>query len=496
MASLGALGLAWLVGYGLCRAALRASWRGVPVALRLGLGWAAGAAAAGLATFGAVALAPGYRGAAVGLAAVAGLALWLVRPSPAGPDAAPRPRGVAWWAGAAAFAAVLAVWLAHGLDIAARAPAGGWDAWSIWVQRARFFYLCPREWTRGFDPDLTWSHPEYPTLLPSLIVFGWLPAGRCVAASPVAVALATHVALLLLVVGLAQAAYPGSARPWAFGVFYATVPQEWSQEGAWQYADRPLAVFLLAGAGCAALALRRRRRAWLLPAGFFWGAAAFTKDEGKAALAVLAVGAAAAALVGLVGAGRRRVPGAVALLALGLAPGVAALGWQHARSPVPSHLLEKMTADPLTDTGRTAVIAHSLLDRLDDPAAGFVGWGCAFALLTLWPWLRREHLVLWLVPAAQLAVYLVVFQLTPMDLKWHLDSALARLLMHVGPIAFTAAAWLVLEAERRGELRPEAGDPDGAHDPDGVIHQASKAGSRASQRALRPGNQEPPEPAP
>jgi len=46
-----------------------------------------------------------------------------------------------------------------------------------------------------------------------------------------------------------------------------------------------------------------------------------------------------------------------------------------------------------------------------------------------------------------LLIYLVVFQLTPMDLNWHLDSALPRLLFHIGPIAFLAAVWLILEAQ-------------------------------------------------
>ncbi len=354
---------------------------------------------------------------------------------------------VFYWLGVAAFAAILGVWLAHGLDIGVNNPAGYWDAFSIWSQRARFFYLCPEEWTRAFDPVLEWSHPYCPDLLPSLIVYGWLPEGRCVALSPVGVALLTQVCILLLIVGFTQAAYPRSGWPWVFGIFFALIPEEWSQADAWQYADRPLAAFLVAGIGCLALAVRQGRRPWLLLAGLFWGAAAFCKDEGKAALVLVAIGAALATLWSLIRGGGRRAVGNFALFALGLVPGLASLRLQYVFYPVPTRLLELITIAPLTDGNRTAVIVQFLRNRLDDPLWGWMWWGCALTLLTLWPWLKhRELWLLWVFPAAQLLVYIVMFQLTPHPLDWHLSSAMPRLLFHIGPIAFLAATWLILEA--------------------------------------------------
>ena len=164
--------------------------------------------------------------------------------------------------------------------------------------------------------------------------------------SPVAAALLTHVCKLLLIVGFTQAAYPRSGWPWVFGIFFALIPQEWSQEVAWEYADRPLAVFLLAGIGCLALAARQRRQAWLLLAGLFWGAAGFCKDEGKAALVLLAIGATLATIWSLCGGGGRRALGNVALLALGLVPGLASLKLQHTYNPTPTKLIELMTIAP------------------------------------------------------------------------------------------------------------------------------------------------------
>ena len=60
MACLGAFVFSWIVGYAICRAILRRSVAGVPrYCVRLGLGWAAGAAFSGMTTFWAIALAPG-----------------------------------------------------------------------------------------------------------------------------------------------------------------------------------------------------------------------------------------------------------------------------------------------------------------------------------------------------------------------------------------------------------------------------------------------------
>lgn len=80
-------------------------------------------------------------------------------------------------------------------------------------------------------------------------------------------------------------------------------------------------------------------------------------------------------------------------------------------------------------------------------------WICGLTFAGLSPWLRRRELwLLWLFPAIQLLIYLVIFQLTPHPLEWHLGSALPRLLFHIGPIVFLAASWLILECLARISL--------------------------------------------
>src|SRR5579871_5924244 len=59
-----------------------------------------------------------------------------------------------------------------------RHPHGDWDAWAIWNLRARFFYRGGEQWTAAFSPLLSWSHPDYPLLIPGAVARGWTYAGR------------------------------------------------------------------------------------------------------------------------------------------------------------------------------------------------------------------------------------------------------------------------------------------------------------------------------
>src|SRR5690348_11192428 len=108
MSCLGVFALSWVTGYVICRAVLGRSWRDVPVTLRLGLGWAAGAAFSGMTTFWAIVLTPGRRGEIVAAASVAAVSVSLLpstrrhdgTTSDAGPVPWRRGERVAWWLGA------------------------------------------------------------------------------------------------------------------------------------------------------------------------------------------------------------------------------------------------------------------------------------------------------------------------------------------------------------------------------------------------------------
>jgi hypothetical protein len=46
--------------------------------------------------------------------------------------------------------------------------------------------------------------------------------------------------------------------------------------------------------------------------------------------------------------------------------------------------------------------------------------------------------VVWMLPAAQLLLYLLVYVLTPHELQWHMNYSMSRLLIHLFPAALFA----------------------------------------------------------
>ena len=50
-------------------------------------------------------------------------------------------------------------------------PHGRWDAWAIWNLRAKFLATPSDRWRDAFDPVVSWSHPDYPLLLPLAVSY-------------------------------------------------------------------------------------------------------------------------------------------------------------------------------------------------------------------------------------------------------------------------------------------------------------------------------------
>ena len=67
-------------------------------------------------------------------------------------------------------------------------PHGGWDGVAIWNLRARFLYRAGDAWRNGFTETLSWSHPDYPLLLPAFIARTWKVSGAESQSIPIALA--------------------------------------------------------------------------------------------------------------------------------------------------------------------------------------------------------------------------------------------------------------------------------------------------------------------
>jgi hypothetical protein len=180
------------------------------------------------------------------------------------------------------------------LRVLAHPYGSGWDSFAIWNLHARFLYRGNAHWRDGFTALISWSHPDYPLLLPAAIAHFWTLLGRETPVVP---------ALLGLVFTFATAGLLFSALDILVGRTSALLggmallaTPFFIELGTWQYADVPLSFFFLATlvllhmhrAQFAAGAVDGRLSNGLLAlAGITAGLAAWTKNEGVLFLCAL-----------------------------------------------------------------------------------------------------------------------------------------------------------------------------------------------------------------
>ncbi|MDB5017719.1 MAG: hypothetical protein JWQ84_2551 [Mucilaginibacter sp.] len=75
---------------------------------------------------------------------------------------------------------------------------GEWDAWAIWNLHAKFLYY-PEIWQRLFSTKLTYTHADYPLMLPSIVAFFWRSVNATAAEVPVLLAYGVLLLIPLLV---------------------------------------------------------------------------------------------------------------------------------------------------------------------------------------------------------------------------------------------------------------------------------------------------------
>jgi hypothetical protein len=382
---------------------------------------------------------------------------WLVsRNRPEKLPAASKPRfSWIWLLRAAALASLL--FFAFDLSESAAAnPYGQWDAFGIWNVKARFLASGNAGWRNAVAANTAAglggaSHPGYPLLLPASVARAWTLTGDFSNTAPVVLSVVFTLATLGLLAGAI-----GSLRAETLGLLALVVllaTDSFRAQGALQYADIPLSLYVLAT--CALLAIAEGRD-WpagaLALAGLCAGLAAWTKNEGGPFLLV-------ALAVALWRGGPRRA----VWMAAGTAPVAVLLGAFKLFAVAGSEpVLPKTIAETipkLTDPSRwiqiTASFATNFL-HLGAPWAhplllvvilavtvGVIGRSEAISRL----WLALPVLGLL---AAEFALYLV----TTLDLTWHLSTSNYRLVTQVWP-ALLFVAFLILRAPAAVEPKTE-----------------------------------------
>jgi len=343
------------------------------------------------------------------------------------------------------------------LESTRQAPYGQWDAWAIWNLRARFLYRSnARFWLDGFTPLLNWSHPDYPLLLPAFIARTWSLLGRESQSVPIALGfffsfgpaglMATSLSVLR-----------GTRHGLLAGLSIAATPALYVQ-GASQYADVPVAFFVLATLACMTLADRFDGDGFAVLAGAAAALAGWTKNEG---IEWFCAFLAARMIVG-------RSRHLTAFLA-GAAPVLAVILLFKAEVAPPGDIFgaagRSGMIGRLLDTGRYVLISRKIMEHiwyfgplLVSPFAILAGFLFAAGVqpedrdrIAL----RTATLALFFTSAA----YCLVYVLHPQDLPWLLMTTLHRLMVQLWPgivfAVFLAAG--TTESLNRGRPEPPLG---------------------------------------
>jgi len=373
--------------------------------------------------------------------------------------------------------AVLAALYRALIRVIAHPDGDGWDAFSIWNLHARFLFPGGDRWRDGFNPLISWSHPDYPLLLPGAIAHFWSYLGQDHPVVPAIIGLAfAFSTLALLVSSLVHLRGPISAM--LGGLALSSTPF-FIEQGTSQYADVPVSFFILATlvllhlGGRRSLDAPRDPSGLLILAGLAAGFAAWTKNEGLLFLFALVVAEIWAFTRKPIRDGSGGRPGGgwrcLISFALGTAPMLAILGWFKYSVATEGDLFSN-----------PAVVIHKVLTPnrywiivqwYAKEFLRFGGWWMVpgtvamlvFYLLTPskrpgWkPLFYASVFALGLTLAGYFAIYLI----TPRDLYWHLRFSLNRLFLQLWPsvifLFFSAASTQLSqidphEAPRRTEL--------------------------------------------
>ena len=339
---------------------------------------------------------------------------------------------------AISFVAALILAALGAIGAYVRDPLGDWDAWAIWNQRARFLYCAGDGWREAFSP--VFQHTDYPLLLPCSNVRLWSYLGMEQSWVPwfLGVCL-TFATVGLLTAGVCRLR-SRSQGLLAGLTLLGMVP--FLQQGTWQYADIPLAFFILSAVLLLVLYDASERPHWgmLALSGLTAGLAAWTKNDGLLLLIALPVARSVAVWH------RDGVPKVFSQFlywSIGVLPVLAAIVLHKAFLAGDNDLLSGQNWDAslprLLDPWRYWYVVQALVLyalRIARPFAIVLPLCVLFLGMTRSrPRGARGLPTACVTLVLMLAGYSAVYILTPWDIHWHLASSAERLLLQLLPLA-------------------------------------------------------------
>jgi hypothetical protein len=314
-------------------------------------------------------------------------------------------------------------------------PHGKWDAWAIWNFRARLLFHGGTEWFYAFSKDN--FQPDYPLLLPVSVFRMWVIIGSDSIAVPITIAgFFTFGSIFLILQCLSI--IRGQNHGYLAAIFMLIATQ-YLKIGTYQYADIPLAFFILSTIILLTLKEKYPLAALriMFLAGLATSCAAWTKNEGILFLALMIL---VLIMFNIVIKKQLRGIKEFFYFLFGLTPVLSAEMFFKLRFAPPNDLVNL--------NNLSYIFSYLVqLDRYQQIFLKFVkkvflfNSGIIFIMVVylLFSGLdknffnRRMLSPLVTLLGLMFLGYFLSFLISPYDLKWQLNSALYRLIMHIWP---------------------------------------------------------------
>jgi 4-amino-4-deoxy-L-arabinose transferase-like glycosyltransferase len=360
------------------------------------------------------------------------------------------------WLMRVAFAVALLCAAARFSILSWQQPNGQFDAFAHWNLEARF--LSAGDGHLRQYSYMTWSHPDYPLLIPGSIAGAWALIGTRTTVVPCVIAWLFTFSLVGLV-SISIARLRDERQGLLAGLCLLGTPFL-IEHGASQYADVPVAFFYVA---TIALLFRNAEasssRGFLMLSGAAAGLAAWTKNEGLLfAVSFVALYLLITAIRNWKTIGVREMPAVL----MGLAPILAIVIVHKAYMGQMNDLVVGQNIDATThrvlDVSRYAHVIKQM-------ALGIFSFGKWNHLLPL-PLLlfiysilagmdipdenkRRPLILAALLTFVMGMAFFSIYIVTPWDLSWHLETSLNRLLLQLLPLAILVYFGIIRAREKQ-----------------------------------------------
>ncbi len=318
---------------------------------------------------------------------------------------------------------------------------GCWDSMFFWHVKASFFFRSPEEWKGMFSNALSWTHQDYPLLLPGALAWGWNWTGKELQIWPAVVAYSFLFSYALIIAWyLSAAVHPFCGL--IASAFFMTLG-DFSFWGVNLIADVPISFFFTASGVLLLEAFRSEKKALFFLAGWLAGCSAWTKNEGLFFMGWTMLVFGLLLLKNTRTAARWK--SLACLLALGICiPFSATFVLKYFLAGGGDYLgsnrgLGTLLQSIFMDWPKTRIILMAFPAYMFKTSAWTGLWIlflCAWACLAAIPALRKSDV--WAAGALACLVllgYAVVLHISPHPIVWQIQTALSRLIVHAGGLA-------------------------------------------------------------